>query len=222
MAARYGKGTADYINCPLTKEEYDRFIDALISAQSVEGNDWENLNYFEGCLPIEEIARRGRDTLRFGPMKPVGLRRSAHRQMALCGGATAAGEPARRLLQPGRLSESPEVWRPGARAAADPRPGKCEVPALRADPSQYLHQRPDAAHGVAQPQAPSGVFFAGQISGVEGYTESIAMGMLAGIHVARIARDCRRSRRRARRRSARWCTTSATLKAKISSRPTSL
>ena len=74
MAARYDKGTADYINCPMTKEEYDRFFDALLEAQSVEAKDWENLNYFEGCLPIEEIARRGRDTLRFGPMKPVGLR----------------------------------------------------------------------------------------------------------------------------------------------------
>ena len=74
LAARYDKGSADYINCPLSKEEYDRFYDALISAQSVEERDWEKLNYFESCLPIEEIARRGRDTLRFGPMKPVGLR----------------------------------------------------------------------------------------------------------------------------------------------------
>ncbi|MGA8876128.1 MAG: methylenetetrahydrofolate--tRNA-(uracil(54)-C(5))-methyltransferase (FADH(2)-oxidizing) TrmFO, partial [Candidatus Korobacteraceae bacterium] len=73
-AARYDKGTADYINCPMTKEEYDRFLDALLEAQSVDAKDWENLNYFESCLPIEEIARRGRDTLRFGPMKPVGLR----------------------------------------------------------------------------------------------------------------------------------------------------
>src|SRR5882757_4153146 len=73
MAARYDKGTADYINCPMTKEEYDRFLDALLAAESVEEKDWEKLNYFEGCLPIEEIARRGRDTLRFGPMKPVGL-----------------------------------------------------------------------------------------------------------------------------------------------------
>ena len=74
MAARYDKGTADYINCPMSKEEYDRFYDALMSAQSVEEKDWEKLNYFESCLPIEEIARRGRDTLRFGPMKPVGLK----------------------------------------------------------------------------------------------------------------------------------------------------
>ena len=73
MAARYDKGTADYINCPMTREEYDNFYNALLTAQSVEERDWENLNYFESCLPIEEIARRGRDTLRFGPMKPVGL-----------------------------------------------------------------------------------------------------------------------------------------------------
>jgi methylenetetrahydrofolate--tRNA-(uracil-5-)-methyltransferase len=71
MAARYDKGTADYINCPMNQDEYDKFIATLLEAQSVEVKDWEKLNYFEGCLPIEEIARRGRDTLRFGPMKPV-------------------------------------------------------------------------------------------------------------------------------------------------------
>src|SRR3954469_21200832 len=74
FAARDDKGTADYINCPFTREEYERFVDALIAAQAVDGKDWEKLNYFESCLPIEEIARRGRDTLRFGPMKPVGLK----------------------------------------------------------------------------------------------------------------------------------------------------
>jgi methylenetetrahydrofolate--tRNA-(uracil-5-)-methyltransferase len=73
LAARYDKGSADYINCPMTREEYDAFYDTLLAAQSVEERDWEELNYFESCLPIEEIARRGRDTLRFGPMKPVGL-----------------------------------------------------------------------------------------------------------------------------------------------------
>ena len=74
MAARYDKGSADYINCPMTADEYNVFYDALLAAQSVEERDWEKLNYFESCLPIEEIARRGRDTLRFGPMKPVGLK----------------------------------------------------------------------------------------------------------------------------------------------------
>src|SRR5579863_182111 len=81
MAARYDKGSADYINCPMTPEDYDRFYDALLAAQSVEERDWEKLNYFESCLPIEEIARRGRDTLRFGPMKPVGLINPRTRRM---------------------------------------------------------------------------------------------------------------------------------------------
>ena len=74
LAARYDKGSADYINCPMSREEYDCFYNALLAAQSVEEREWEKLNYFESCLPIEEIARRGRDTLRFGPMKPVGLK----------------------------------------------------------------------------------------------------------------------------------------------------
>src|SRR5271167_110291 len=87
FAARYDKGSADYINCPFTKEQYDRFLDALTIAEAVPAKEWEQaptdngqlrtdnvpLQYFEGCLPIEETARRGRDTLRFGPMKPVGL-----------------------------------------------------------------------------------------------------------------------------------------------------
>ena len=74
MAARWDKGTADYINCPMDRVEYDRFLDALIAAEAAEAKEWEKLDYFEGCLPIEVLARRGRDTLRFGPMKPVGLR----------------------------------------------------------------------------------------------------------------------------------------------------
>jgi methylenetetrahydrofolate--tRNA-(uracil-5-)-methyltransferase len=74
FAARWDKGTADYINCPMDRAEYDRFLDALLTAEAAESKEWEKLEYFEGCLPIEVLARRGRDTLRFGPMKPVGLR----------------------------------------------------------------------------------------------------------------------------------------------------
>ena len=74
MAARWDKGTADYINCPMDREEFDRFLDALLAAEAAETKEWEKADYFEGCLPIEVLARRGRDTLRFGPMKPVGLR----------------------------------------------------------------------------------------------------------------------------------------------------
>jgi methylenetetrahydrofolate--tRNA-(uracil-5-)-methyltransferase len=68
FAARYDKGTADYINCPMNREEYDRFLDALLAAEAAESKEWENLDYFEGCLPIEVLATRGRNTLRFGPM----------------------------------------------------------------------------------------------------------------------------------------------------------
>ena len=74
FAARWDKGTADYINCPMDRAEYDRFFDALLAAEAAESKEWEKLEYFEGCLPIEVLATRGRDTLRFGPMKPVGLR----------------------------------------------------------------------------------------------------------------------------------------------------
>ncbi|MGA9068975.1 MAG: methylenetetrahydrofolate--tRNA-(uracil(54)-C(5))-methyltransferase (FADH(2)-oxidizing) TrmFO, partial [Terracidiphilus sp.] len=74
FAARWDNGTADYINCPMDRAEFDRFLDALLAAEAAEIKEWETADYFEGCLPIEILARRGRDTLRFGPMKPVGLR----------------------------------------------------------------------------------------------------------------------------------------------------
>ena len=137
MAARYDKGSADYINCPMTREEYDGFLDALIEAHSVDAKDWENLNYFESCLPIEEIARRGRDTLRFGPMKPVGLRDPRTGQMPYA---------VVQLRQENLRADSynlvgfqnhPEVWRTGAHPAAHPGSGECEVSALRPNPSQH-------------------------------------------------------------------------------------
>jgi methylenetetrahydrofolate--tRNA-(uracil-5-)-methyltransferase len=187
FAARYGKGTADYINCPFTKEEYDRFLDALIAAQSVEGHDWEKLNYFEGCLPIEEIARRGRDTLRFGPMKPVGLADPRTGKQAY-----AVVQLRRENLRADsynlvgfqnhlKFGEQARVLRliPGLESARFLRYGQIHR-------NTYINAPSLLAETLSLKQHP-GVFFAGQISGVEGYTESIAMGMLAGIHVARIA-----------------------------------
>ena len=142
MAARWDKGTADYINCPMNKEEYDRFYDALVTAEGVEAKEWEQLQYFEGCLPIEETgaARAGHTALRAD--EAGGPARSADGQDAACGGAVALRESARGLLQPGGLSESPEVWRAGAGAAADSGPGECAIPALRADSPQHLYQSP--------------------------------------------------------------------------------
>lgn len=187
LAARYGKGTADYINCPFTKDEYDRFYDALIAAQSVEGHDWEMLNYFEGCLPIEEIGRRGRDTLRFGPMKPVGLNDPNTGRMPY-----AVVQLRQENLRADsynlvgfqnhlKYGEQGRVLRliPGLENARFLRYGQIHR-------NTYINAPTLLAETLNLKRQPN-IFFAGQISGVEGYTESIAMGMLAGIHVARIA-----------------------------------
>jgi len=187
LAARYGKGSADYINCPFTAEEYDRFYEALVAAQPVEGHDWENLNYFEGCLPIEEIARRGRDTLRFGPMKPVGLEdpRTARRPYAVV-------QLRRENLRADsynlvgfqnhlRFGEQARVLRliPGLENAKFLRYGQIHR-------NTYINA-PSLLSELLNLKLHPRVFFAGQISGVEGYTESIAMGLLAGVNAARIA-----------------------------------
>jgi len=189
FAARYGKGTADYINCPFTKEEYDVFYDALIGAQSVEGHDWEKLNYFEGCLPIEEIARRGRDTLRFGPMKPVGLDDPRTGKWPY-----AVVQLRRENLRADsynlvgfqnhlKFGEQARVLRliPGLENAKFLRYGQIHR-------NTYINAPSLMTELLNMKQHPN-VFLAGQISGVEGYTESIAMGMLVGMHVARIAQE---------------------------------
>jgi len=187
MAARYGKGTADYINCPLTKEDYDRFCDALVAAQSVEEHDWENLNYFEGCLPIEEIARRGRDTLRFGPMKPVGLDdpRTGKWPYAVVQlrqeNLRADSYNLVGFQNHLKFGDQARVLRliPGLEKAKFLRYGQIHR-------NTYINAPSLLAETLNMRQHP-GIFFAGQISGVEGYTESIAMGMLAGMNVACIA-----------------------------------
>jgi methylenetetrahydrofolate--tRNA-(uracil-5-)-methyltransferase len=187
MAARYDKGSADYINCPMTNEEYDRFLDALLEAQSVDGKDWENLNYFEACLPIEEIARRGRDTLRFGPMKPVGLRNPHTGQIPY-----AVVQLRQENLRADsynvvgfqnhlKFGEQARILRliPGLENARFLRYGQIHRntyingPALLTETLQMKHH--------------SNVLFAGQISGVEGYVESIATGLLAGMNAAGLA-----------------------------------
>ena len=187
MAARYDNGTADYVNCPMTKEEYDRFLDALLEAQSVEAKDWENLNYFEGCLPIEEIARRGRDTLRFGPMKPVGLRDPKTGKTPY-----AVVQLRQENLRVDsynlvgfqnhlKFSEQARVLRliPGLGNAKFLRYGQIHR-------NTYINS-PALLHETLQMKQHPNVFFAGQISGVEGYVESIATGLLAGVQAAALA-----------------------------------
>src|SRR5579871_739241 len=187
LAARYDKGSADYINCPMTKEDYERFYDALISAQSVEERDWEKLNYFEACLPIEEIARRGRDTLRFGPMKPVGLINPRTGKMPY-----AVVQLRQENLRADsynlvgfqnhlKFGEQARVLRliPGLENAKFLRYGQIHR-------NTYINS-PSLLRETLQMRQHPRVFFAGQICGVEGYVESIATGLLAGVHAAAIA-----------------------------------
>ncbi len=184
LAARYDKGTADYINCPMSKEEYDRFYDALIAAESVESKDWEKLNYFEACLPIEEIARRGRDTLRFGPMKPVGLRdpRTGKQPYAVVQlrqeNLRADSYNLVGFQNHLKYGEQARVLRliPGLENARFLRFGQIHR-------NTYINS-PALLTSTQQMKEHPNVLFAGQICGVEGYVESIATGMLAGMQVA--------------------------------------
>jgi len=186
LAARYDKGTADYINCPMSKEEYDVFYDALTVAESVEEKDWEKLNYFESCLPIEEIARRGRDTLRFGPMKPVGLRdpRNGKQPYAVVQlrqeNLRADSYNLVGFQNHLKFGEQARVLRliPGLANARFLRFGQIHR-------NTYINS-PRLLDSTLRMKDHPAVMFAGQICGVEGYVESIATGMLAGIHTARL------------------------------------
>jgi methylenetetrahydrofolate--tRNA-(uracil-5-)-methyltransferase len=188
FAARYDKGTADYINCPMDRAEYDCFLDALLAAEAAEAKEWEKLDYFEGCLPIEVLARRGRDTLRFGPMKPVGLRdpRTGKTPWAVVQlrkeNLRAESYNLVGFQNHLKFGDQARVLRliPGLENARFLRYGQIHrntyicAPALL-DETLRLKNTPT-------------IFFAGQISGVEGYTESIATGMLAGIYAAALVR----------------------------------
>ena len=184
LAARYDKGSADYINCPMTSEEYDRFYDALLAAQPVEEKEWEKLNYFEGCLPIEEIARRGRDTLRFGPMKPVGLidPRTGRRPYAVVQlrqeNLRADSYNLVGFQNHLRFAEQARVLRliPGLESARFLRYGQIHR-------NTYINS-PTLLLDTLQMKEHKRVFFAGQICGVEGYVESIATGLMAGIQAS--------------------------------------
>ena len=187
LAARYDKGSADYINCPMSKDEYDRFYDALLAAHSVEQKDWENLNYFESCLPIEEIARRGRDTLRFGPMKPVGLKDPRTGRIPY-----AAVQLRQENLRADsynlvgfqnhlKFGEQARVLSliPGLESARFLRYGQIHR-------NTYINA-PALLNPTLQMKAHPHVLFAGQICGVEGYVESIATGLMAGMNAAALA-----------------------------------
>jgi len=188
-AARYDKGGDDYLNCPLDEDQYLKFYAALIDANSVPLQRFEETRWFEACLPIEELARRGVDTLRFGPMKPVGLRHPRTgrepyaavqlRQENLMADAYSLVGFQNHL----RYGEQARVLRliPGLENAEFLQFGQihrntyiCSPRVLL--PTMQMRERPQ-------------VFFAGQITGVEGYVESVAIGWLAGLNAARLAQS---------------------------------
>jgi methylenetetrahydrofolate--tRNA-(uracil-5-)-methyltransferase len=192
-ASRYGKETMDgagdqgaYLNCPMSRAEYESFIDALTTADEYQSHDFEDIPYFEGCMPVEVMARRGRDTLRFGPMKPVGLSdpRTGRRPWAVVqlrqedrGGAMWNMVGFQTRL---RRGEQQRVFRmiPGLAHAEFLRFGQIHRNAYLNAPAiltPHLSLRDDPM-----------VLFAGQLTGVEGYTESMATGLLAGINLSRM------------------------------------
>ncbi|MBD0370533.1 MAG: methylenetetrahydrofolate--tRNA-(uracil(54)-C(5))-methyltransferase (FADH(2)-oxidizing) TrmFO [Pyrinomonadaceae bacterium] len=186
-AARYGKGGDDYLNCPFNEEEYQRFYEALVEARSVPLHRFEETRWFEACLPIEEIARRGRDTLRFGPMKPVGLvdPRTGREPYA-----------AVQLRQENLMADAYNLvgFQNHLRFGEQQRVLRL-IPGLEnAEFLQYgqIHRNtyiraPRVLAGTMQMRLRPRTFFAGQISGVEGYVESVATGWLAGVNAARLA-----------------------------------
>jgi len=186
-AARYDKGGADYLNCPMSELEYGRFYDALVSAESVALHEFEQTMYFEACLPIEELARRGRDTLRYGPMKPVGLRdpRTGRQPFA-----------AVQLRQENLLADSYNLvgFQNHLKFGEQKRvlrliPGLEQAEFIRFG---QIHRNtficaPAVLNETLQVRKNPRILFAGQISGVEGYIEAMATGFMAGVHAAALA-----------------------------------
>ncbi len=187
-ASRWGKGSgADYLNCPMDREVYEGFVAALLAGEKAPLHEVDQTPFFEGCLPIEEMARRGPDTLRFGPMKPVGLSDPANGRrpwavVQLRQDNLAAEHYSMVGFQTQlRWPEQTRVFRtiPGLARAEFVRLGQIHR-------NCYINA-PEVLRPELQTRKRPGLFFAGQISGVEGYTESAATGLLAGLNAARMA-----------------------------------
>jgi methylenetetrahydrofolate--tRNA-(uracil-5-)-methyltransferase len=184
--SRYGKGGDDYLNCPMTKEEYERFYEALIKAEKVPLKEFEKACYFEGCMPIEEMAERGKETLLFGPLKPVGLidPRTGKRPYAVVQ-LRKENEEGTLLNLVGfqtklKYPEQKRVFRliPGLEKAEFARYGSIHRNTFINSPKLLLP--------TLQLKKDGRVLFAGQITGVEGYPESAASGIVAGINAVRL------------------------------------
>ena len=187
--SRYGHGGEDYINCPMSRQEYDFFYEQLVNAEQVPLHSFEEVHYFEGCLPIEVMAQRGRDTLRFGPMKPVGL------SDPRTGNIPYAVVQLRQDNQEGTLynivgfqtklkwKEQERIFRliPGLEQAEFTRLGSIH--------RNTFVNGPEVLLPTLQLKTAPRIFLAGQITGVEGYVESSAIGIMAGINAARFLQN---------------------------------
>ena len=190
-ASRYGKGEAAYLNCPMTEEEYHAFVEDLATGELSPIKDFEEDLYFEGCLPVETIARRGKDTLRFGPMKPVGLPDPRTGEIPYAVVQLRQDDAEGRLYNivgfQTRLKwgEQRRVFRtiPGLQNADFARMGVMHRNTYL--PSNHML---DATMQIREALGEAPLFFAGQLTGVEGYVESTAMGHIAGTNAARLAR----------------------------------
>lgn len=192
-ASRWGKETMDgageegaYLNCPFTRDEYEAFIDALVTADQFTAHEFDAVPYFEGCMPVEEMARRGRESLRFGPMKPIGLRDPRTNNKPWAVAQLRMEDRAGRMWNLVgfqtrlRIPEQARVFRliPGLAEAEFLRFGSIHR-------NSYVNAPAALSPHLALRDAPT-TLFAGQITGVEGYTESSATGLLAGINLSRM------------------------------------
>ena len=187
-ASRYGKGGGDdYWNCPFTQAQYESFVSALIQGeQYVPGHEWDDVAYFEGCLPVEEMAQRGMETLRFGPMKPIGLWDKANNREPY---AVVQLRQEDRAAQMWNLVGFQTRLKTGAQQTIFRMiPGLEHAEFLRYGSihrNTYLNT-PAALTPFLSPKSEPLLLFAGQLTGVEGYTESAATGIMAGINLARL------------------------------------
>ncbi len=185
-ASRYDRGDDDYINLPLTREQYDRFVDAVLAAKKIPTRSFERFVPFEGCMPIEEMAERGRETLAFGPMKPVGLRdpRTGERPYAA---VQLRQENSEGTLY-NMVGFQTKMTHPEQRRVFSLIPGleKAEFVRLGSLHRNTFIDAPRHLVPTLQWRGSPTLFFAGQMTGVEGYVESAAAGLLAGINAARI------------------------------------
>lgn len=184
--SRYNKGTADYINCPMTKQEYETFYNELINAELAPVKEFEKLKFFEGCMPVEEMARRGENTLLFGPLKPVGLENPNTNEKPYAVVQLRQDNVAGSLYNIVGFQTHlkwPEQKRvfsliPGLENAVFARYGVMHR-------NTFINS-PSLLEPTMKYKNKNNIFFAGQMTGVEGYVESAASGILAGINSARL------------------------------------